>query len=243
MERVAFLIEATGETLGCLLNPNNLRTTRTAGIRPRRVGTGTLAGTGLSDDPLLYSGGGRTDLTLDLLFDVGIAGSTIPTDDVRELTRPLWQLAESAQAAVPGARPPVVRFLWGKAWNVPGVITEMAERLEHFAATGAPQRSWLRMRHVRVSESDAQEASSPALTPPPTLPGGQEEPPVVHQVLGSGTDTPGAGERLEDVAFMYYGDPSQWRLVAEANDIVDPGRIAPGTMLTIPPLPAAGGGL
>jgi nucleoid-associated protein YgaU len=43
----------------------------------------------------------------------------------------------------------------------------------------------------------------------------------VHEVVGGGGDD-GAGERLEEIAFLYYGDPSAWRLIAEANDIVDP---------------------
>ena len=35
MERVAFVVESTGERLGCLLNPESLVLRRLAGIRPR----------------------------------------------------------------------------------------------------------------------------------------------------------------------------------------------------------------
>jgi contractile injection system tube protein len=241
MERVSFVVESTGERLGCLLNPESLQVTRNAGVRRRRTTTGLLAGAGISDDPLLYAGGGQTDLVLDLLFDIGIAGSTIQTTDVRDLTRPLWDLAESTAASA-GAAPPVVRFLWGKSWNIPGVVTAVAERLEQFTPDGAPTRSWLRMRFVRVNESAAAEASMPQPATPPISPGaGPEE--VVHQVVGGGSDAPGSGERLEDIAFLYYGDPSIWRLIAEANDIVDPSSVAPGTVLRIPASAEAGGGL
>jgi nucleoid-associated protein YgaU len=65
----------------------------------------------------------------------------------------------------------------------------------------------------------------------------------VHQVVGGGSDAPGSGERLEDIAFLYYGDPAAWRQIAEANDIVDPSNVAPGTALRIPASAAAGGGL
>ena len=241
MERVTFVVESTGERLGCLLNPESLQITRNAGVHRRRTSTGLLAGAGISDDPLLYAGGGRTQLVLDLLFDIGIAGSTIQTTDVRDLTRPLWDLAESTAASA-GAAPPVVRFLWGKSWNIPGVVTAVAERLEHFTPDGAPKRSWLRMGFVRVNESAAADASTPQASTPSLAGAGPEEE-VVHQVIGGGGDAPGSGERLEDIAFLYYGDPSAWRLIAEANDIADPSSVAPGTVLRIPASAAAGGGL
>lgn len=245
MERVAFLVEASGERLGCLLNPESLHVARRAGVRRRHATTGLLSGAGSSDDPLLYTGGGETTLSLELLFDLGVGGSTIQATDVRELTKPLWELAESTEASAAGARPPVVRFLWGKSWNVPGVVTAVAERLEHFGADGSPARSWLRLRLARVSEDDAQAAAAPQLAPAAAGPEGAvaDTGEVVHQVIGSGSDVAGTGERLEDVAFQYYGDPSAWRLIAAFNGITDPGRVPAGTLLRIPPSPEAGGGL
>jgi hypothetical protein len=242
MERVAFVVESSGERLGCLLNPESLQLSRSAGIRARRGATGLLTSTGTTDDPLLYTGGGHTELVLDLLFDVGIAGSTIQTTDVRDLTRPLWGLAESAPQAA-GSAPPVVRFLWGKSWNIPGVVTAVVERLEHFAADGSPGRSWLRMRFVRIDEPTAGDTAAPqaAALARATAAGRDEE--LVHQVVGGGGEDAGSGERLEDIAFLYYGDPSAWRQIAEANDTVDPTQVAPGTVLRIPPPAGSGGGL
>src|SRR5947209_8164329 len=97
MERVAFLIEETGERLRCLLNPESLVMRRVAGIHPRHSAGGQVTGAGLTDDPLLYTGGGRTELELDLLFDLSLAGSSFTSDDIRDMTRPLWELAENAQ--------------------------------------------------------------------------------------------------------------------------------------------------
>jgi len=153
MERVAFLIEGANERIGCLLNPENLVLRRSAGIRPRALATGQLSGSGLSDDPLLFTGGGRTEIDLDLLFDISLAGSSIRSEDVRDYTAPLWRLAENA--TLDGqSRPPTVRFIWGKTWNIPGVVTAVAERLEQFTPAGVPQRSWLRLRLLRV-DADA----------------------------------------------------------------------------------------
>ena len=241
MERVTFVVESTGERLGCLLNPETLQISRAAGVRPRRAVTGLLTGTATSDDPLLYTGGGRTELVLDLLFDVGIAGSTIQSTDVRDLTRSLWNLAESSPAAA-GAAPPVVRFLWGKSWNIPGVVSAVAERLEQFAPDGSPARSWLRMRFVRVNDSNGDTTTPQSAAADAVSSAGPGEE-LVHQVVGGGGGDPGSGERLQDIAFLYYGDPSAWRLIADANDIVDPSNVRQGTVLRIPPAPTAGGGL
>src|ERR1700694_1892821 len=99
MERVAFLLEETNERLGCLLNPESLVIRRVAGVLPRRSFGGQFTGMGLRDDPLLYTGGGRTELELNLLFDVSLAGSSMETSDVRDLTGPLWNLAENTRSA------------------------------------------------------------------------------------------------------------------------------------------------
>ena len=128
MERVAFLLEETGERLACMLNPENLVVSRSAGIRPRRSLGGALTGLALTDDPLIYTGGGTTELQLRLLFDISLSGSSVRAEDVRELTAPLWQLAENVAGSDVYARPPLVRFVWGKSWNIPGVVAAVAER-------------------------------------------------------------------------------------------------------------------
>jgi len=120
VERVAFLIEETGQRLPCLLNPETVVVERLAGLRPRRSAGGPVTGSGLEDDPLLFTGGGVTRLKLDLLFDVTLAGSTIQAQDVRELTGPLWNLTENVAGPELSRRPPRVRFVWGKTWNFPG---------------------------------------------------------------------------------------------------------------------------
>jgi hypothetical protein len=245
VERVAFLLEQTGERLGCLLNPESLIVRRTAGVRSRSGGRGSLTSAGLNDDPLLYTGGGITEMILDLLFDVTLDTSPAPAEDVRTLTRPLFELAEGKVAIDGVAQPPIVRFVWGKQWNVPGVVTAVAERLEQFTADGAPQRSWLRMRLVRVTEPNTDRALTEA--PPLTL--GQDldispELAEVHEVLGGGSadtsadeqgDVPG-GERLDEIAFKRYGDCRFWRLIANFNGVENPLEIAAGRLLLLPPL-------
>ena len=241
MERVGFLLE-TGERLGCLLNPESIEVRRQAGVRPRRSIGGALTGRGLTDDPLVSTGGGSTELKLDLLFDVSLAGSSLQTEDVRDLTRPLWLLAENVASEDGYGRLQTVRFVWGKSWNVPGIVAAIAERLEYFTPEGAPQRSWLRMRLLRVEEPAAAHTTRRQPAQPPELLSAQTavlpEGVNVHEITGGTSGAPGddrgAGERLDEIAQRTFGDPSYWRLVAAVNDIDDPLHIPPGQLLQVP---------
>jgi hypothetical protein len=249
MDRVGFLIEETGERLPCLLNPETIEITRQAGLRPRRSIGGAMTGRGLADDPLLYTGGGVTELKLDLLFDVELAGGTIRTQNVRHLTERLWALAENAVGNNGCGRAALVRFVWGKAWNILGLVVALSERLECFTPEGAPRRSWMRMRLVRVEAPDATVAAPRTQSPEELLEQleGREISPDqlrVHEMLGGGEgeagEPPGVGERLDDLAQRTYGDPSLWRLLAAFNAIEDPLHIPPGRLLRLPPITISG---
>lgn len=243
MERAAFLIEHTGERISCLLNPETVVLRRVAGVQPRQSVSGALTGSGLTDDPLLYTGGGQTELELDLLFDVHLGGSWRRTNDVRQLTRPLWELAEN-RTALNGVRQlPLARFVWGKSWNIPGVVVAVAERVEHFTPGGAPQRSWLRLRLLRVSEPPAPQypslLSSAMLGLLDTL-GSIDFPDErvsFHEVLGAAASGgEWISERLDEMAASFYGQPQFWRVIAAFNSIDNPLRLLPGVRLRIPPL-------
>jgi hypothetical protein len=236
MERVAFLLEQTGDRVGCLLNPSTVVVRRTPGIKSRSTLGGGLAGTALTDDPLIYVGGGRTEVDLDLLFDIGLAGSTIVTDDIRDVTAPLWDLAENT-LEWQRSRSPKVRFVWGKAWNLPAVVIAIAERLEAFTASGAPQRSWLRMRLLRVAEQVSRTAAAdPGLWQPGGIAGAAAGGVRLHQTLGGRVGETSEGERLDEIANRYYGNPALWKELARYNRSLDPTRVPPGTVVQIPPL-------
>ena len=51
----------------------------------------------------------------------------------------------------------------------------------------------------------------------------------------------GNSERLDQIAFRYYGNAAYWRLLAWANDISDPLHILPGRLLQVPSVPARRG--
>jgi hypothetical protein len=238
MERVAFLIDATGERIDCLLNPETIEVTRLAGVRPRGSAGGQLIGAGLADDPLLFTGGGRTELTLDLLFDVDFVDEATRPTDVRALTRRLWQLAENSAEDGGVVRPPLVRMVLGKSWNVPGVIVAVAERFDAFDSGGAPRRSWLRLKLVRVAESAAAARAAfdddlAAAQRVPAVAGGA---PAAVQAQGDGRAEPDySGVRFDLLATDALGSPFRWRLLAEHNGIANPLQVPAGTVLSVPP--------
>ncbi len=241
MERVAFIVEETGDRIDCLLNPDTVVVRREAGLRRRRTAGGIVTGTNLADDPLMATGGGRTELELELLFDVTISPTEPPIENVQDLTRPLWSLAENAARDAEFGAPPLVRFVWGKTWNVPTVVASVAERFERFTTTGVPERSWLHLRLSRVgepatprveTEPSANLGASPTAMTLPEIP---EDQLTFHEVTG-GEDEP--GERLDEIATRYYGEPGLWRIIAVYNGIADPLQVPPPRVLRIPPVAA-----
>lgn len=250
MERVAFLLERSGERISCLLNPENLEARRTAGVRTRLAGGGFLTGVARSEDPLIATGGGVTEYDLKLLFDVEVSREGRPPrtpedgqgpaedDDVRALTRPLWDLTENAVAADGFAAPPTVRFIWGKSWNIPGVVLHVSERLERFNADGAPRRSWLSLRLRRVEDSEPRPAPSRPVTPqyeaPSNLDGGSgdQAPAVDMPVDNDGLPL----KRFDQIADDGYGDPTLWADLAAYNGVDDPLNVPEGTTVVLPPL-------
>ena len=236
MERVAFLIEDTAERIGCLLNPESVVIRRQAGVRARRSAGGLVSGADLADDQLLYSGGGNTELTMNLLFDVSLAGSSIATEDVRDLTGPFRRLAESSQQGGSYGHPPICRFVWGKNWQMSGLVTAVAERLEYFTQAGQPRRSLMRLLFRRVLEPIEPRPHGAVAGPQPTgsgqMPGFPEfgEPLDSHEVLG--------GERPDQIVYSQYRDPDPGlaRALMSHNNIDDPLHIPAGTILDMPPL-------
>lgn len=252
MERVAFLIERTGERISCLLNPENLEMRRSAGVRTRREAGGALSGRARTDDPLIATGGGTTEFDLHLLFDTLIAsadraqqlpapaeqaGTAPQAEDVRALTRPLWDLAENAFSGGFGA-PPSVRFIWGKSWNVPGVVVSVSERLEQFDANGTPQRSWLSLRLRRVEEPEPRAAPPKPVTPQFETPFPGDEgsdgifPSIDVPVDGDGTPL----NRVDQIAGEHYGDPGLAGALGDFNGLDDLLNLPEATTLALPPV-------
>ena len=173
-----------------------------------------------------------------------IAAEVASTVDVRSLTQPLWALAENGQPVAGSLAPQRVRFVWGRSWNVPGVILAVAERLECFDSQGVPKRSWLSLLMRRVEE-ELEAGNAP---PPPTSPqfeinasepasGDSGDDSIVVPVDDEGV----AMTPLHIVAAERYGDPRYDRAIAEYNDLDDLLELEEGVPLRLPPPSAVAG--
>lgn len=236
MERVTFLVE-NNERLSCLLNPETVIMRRTTGVRPRESLNGLISTDGSGDNPLLFTGAGTTTIDLDLVFDVSIPGSSIVSQNVRDLTQPIWNLAENHQRSDRTYRPAICRFIWGKSWNIPGVISAIAEKLESFSSQGIPRRSWLRLRLIRMQEQPASSLLENEMWPTEeqqtlsSLIDGQSLPETLNvqkensfpDMLSAQPELPeNAYERIDLSAFHLTGDPHQWRDIADRYNLADP---------------------
>lgn len=223
MERVAFLVEMSGQRIDCLLNPESVVVRREAGVRQRTLQGVSVSGINVSDSPLVHTGGGRTELNLDLLFDVSLAGAEHPVVDVRELTKPLWDLSENDTSI--NNTVPYVWFVWGKFWRIFGVVSSVAERLEYFTAEGIPRRSWLRLQMLRAPEPTVDSVNEREQTPLPLSLGPEEfdlqlsdEDLQSYQFVGVGGENTSSldGEsdstvRIDLAAFELTGHAELWR--------------------------------
>jgi hypothetical protein len=253
LERIAFILDDTAERFDALLNPETVRLRRQSGLRSLTDRPGTITGAAGSDDLIVATAGGRTEIELDLLFDVellgapGRGGSTRRTvRDVRTLTGPLWSLSENRSPAGPAR----CRLVWGKHLDVPVVVEAVSERLERFDPSGVPTRSYLSLRLVRTATIPASSHHGPPSPAPPPISTAQATPraplagqpaSMFHEVVGRSSGAGEApsrvrGERIDDLATRYYGNPAYWRHLASVNDLDDLPWVPSGRVLVVPPI-------
>jgi hypothetical protein len=161
---------------------------------------------GLSAPPVQYVRGKLRTLSMDLFFDTYEKG-----EDVRRHTGRIVRLLEPSPRT---HAPPVLLFTMGQ-FTFQCVLVDAGQRFTMFLRDGTPVRSTLAARfqeYVRVEI----EVEHGFFVGPPTL----------HNVT--------QGQTLSQLAADYLGDPAQWRLLAEANNIDDPFRLAAGRPLVVP---------
>ncbi len=261
MEKIAFLIEQSGDQVRCLLNPESVVIRRIAGVRPRRSKVGGLINGNWSDDPLLYTGGGKTELRLDLLFDSSLLPIPDPpepdlsdelstsrkvqhiTQDIREVTSKIWNLAENSNSNGNEKNANVTRIFWGKSWNIRGVITAVSERFEKFSDGGVPLRAWLQIQFLRVSEDPSKQIQEEQFSQEPISLDSSIIDFSEQSYLFKDIEKPtlnvqieSRGERLDQLAYRFYKSSTLWRKIALFNNVDNPIDIQGGITLQLPQL-------
>lgn len=161
---------------------------------------------GLNAPPIQYVRGRARSLTMDLFFDTYESGQ-----DVRAYTGQVVNLLNTLPQT---KAPPVLLFSMGR-FNFECVLVDAGQRYTMFLRDGTPVRATLSTRfqeYVRVDITIQQ--------------GLFIGPPSLQSYI--------QGQTLSGLASDYLGDPSQWRSIAQANNIDDPFHIPPGTPLVIP---------
>lgn len=128
-------------------------------------------------------------------------------------------VAETAEA-VGDALEKVVDFATGnqRRNGFKCIVESVKQKFTLFSSKGVPLRATLSVTFREYKTLDEQLAQLNLTSPDRTH---------SHVVQ--------SGETLSGLAARFYQDPGDWRFIADANDIEDPRRLAPGTFLTVPP--------
>lgn len=208
----AYLLIEGNQKIDCLFNPAELAISKS-----NSWNAGESKGRNAPE--LRFQGGQSATISLSLTFDTTRDGS-----DVTEHTSKLLDLMK-VNPALPGGnpgnnsgRPPWVEFHWGKLRSFRAILERLQMRFTYFASTGMPLRAKADLSLKQWKDDTERLLQNPTSSTP--------APHTVHMVL--------PGETLDRVASQHYQDPARWRLIAEANAIIDPLQVLPGTALVIP---------
>lgn len=207
----AYLKTELDEQIDCLFNPEELTVTRTVSW------SGPTSNK--SNAPSVTFGGGQSGtLKFDLMFDTTDTGETVMTH-----TTKLLKLMDIHEFSTSEKRPPWVRFHWGDLVSFKSVLTTATLAFTYFAADGTPLRA--KASGVTLTQLEDEAQWKYALQNPTS---GTRQRDRLHRVM--------PGETLDRISYTYYGDPGQWRRIAERNGILDPLRLRAGRLLTVPEL-------
>jgi nucleoid-associated protein YgaU len=121
-------------------------------------------------------------------------------------------------------RPPICQLHWG-TWLFQGVLTNLRQDFTLFQECGTPVRVALT---CAFTEHAMGKPAPPGETPPAKVEPRSPDVAKTYRLK--------PGDRLTGIADSQYNDPSLWRVIADANRIVDPLRPPVGQALLIPAL-------
>lgn len=158
-----------------------------------------------------FSGGESETLSMELFFDA----YEEQTRDVRQFTDQVRDLLQ-----VDGVKhaPPICRFVWG-GLDFKAVLQSANTRFTMFLDTGVPVRARMNVTFKEYNPPEWQKKKEPRSSPDRTK---------RHRVSED--------ETLWLLADEEYGDPTRWRLIAEANAIDNPRVLRSGDELVVPTL-------
>ena len=210
--------ESNLDPIKVLFNPNTYSITKSVSWTGAGNSQAAVQTERRKNAPGLQFGGGQSrSLSLDLFFD-----TTEETDDarkdVRNLTNQIVKLTRMVRDLEP-QRPPICVVSWGKEpppgsdFPFTGVVTQLTQRFNLFLADGRPVRANLTVAFTEYLDPMKDEL--------------ENDPEFTTRLVKR-------GDTLSSIAGEVYGDPTMWRLIAEANDLDDPRQVPVGLRLSVP---------
>jgi hypothetical protein len=160
-----------------------------------------------------WGGGLPMTYKLSLLLDSTLAG---PDESIKDDANKLMAAMHKT-----GSAPAAIEFSWGSVKLPKAVPVSIAIRYALFRPNGDPIRAFVDLELAQAEDSS---------------PVGQAQNPTTRALKGLRARTLQDGDSLQSIAYEAYGDPTRWRVIAEANGIDDPMRLPRGGELTIPRL-------
>jgi hypothetical protein len=210
----AYLMSETKTKIPFMFNPKDLEFSKSTDWKSNNS-------PGSNAPQLTFDSGKSVEFKLTAIFD-----STETGKSITDITDKLYKLTVTDKK-VKGTkedrnikRPPWVQFHWGKLRSFKAVITSFNLKYTYFTSKGVPLRAEVSMSFRQFMDE--------GVTPPQNPTSGTPNPGQVRRLE--------AGQYLDTVADELYGDPGQWRAIANANGIDDPLALDPGRVLMIPEL-------
>lgn len=201
-------LPGVGNTFEVQFNPTEY--TLTKGAQIAEIGIPGI------DSPILQFVRGQNEkLTLDLFFDTTEDGMDANASDVRTLTNKIYQLVKMQPTT---HAPPRIRFTWGSL-SFNAIVESITQKFTLFSPHGIPLRATLSVafREYKTLEEQIKQLN-------------------LQSADHTKRHTVRRGDTLSQIAFKEYGDPAQWRIIADHNAIRNPLVLTPGWELEIPPL-------
>jgi len=196
--------------LECMFNPTDYRLQRTVTI-PRDQTPATPGGTPS------YGGATGLKLSMSLFFNEFHLPEGDVTPKIGTLLDWMKPTPESRDTSAPTA--PVIQFKWGgnpQLTAFKGFLTSLSVTYSVFRKDGTPIEA-----KAEISIDEKPEPES-----------GQN--PTSRAANSHRAHTMIEGDSLQSVAYRLLGKATYWRAIADLNDIDDPLRLEPGTVLLIP---------
>jgi hypothetical protein len=207
----------SGNKIQVQFNPEKYSLTK--GVQIAEIGI-----PGLDSPVLQFVRGQNEKITLELFFDTTASGMVDNPQDVRMMTGQIYGLLKINPET---HAPPRCQLTWGDGSHFFSfgsnlakprcVVESVNEEFNLFSPSGVPLRAKLTVTFREYKTIDEQLAETRK-----------------HSSDRTKMRTTQRGETLNYIAWKVYGDPTQWRPIADANNLDNPRLLVAGSQLIIP---------